>query len=333
MSLSNFLKLLYNELFKIYVRKSTWAMYIILAVIIVGFGLLNKSLMDLDTTQYTEDNWREVLQTENDELIKESEAIEENPEDDDAGFYISINMDTVEKNNYYLEHDIQPSAYGAWQFVAESADLLSIVSLLTIIIAAGIVAHEFRWGSIKLLLIRPITRTKILFSKYISVLGFASITLFFVLIIASVTGAILFGFEGSNSQMILEHFSLDGDISFSVVSVYNEIVSAYGYGLVNLVMMTTFAFMISSVFRNSSLAIGTAIFLMMGGNIIVGIFMEKWFAKYILFANTNLKQYADGQPLIEGMTLQFSITMLMIYYAIFIGLSWIFFVKRDVSGQ
>src|SRR5690625_7731056 len=91
-------------------------------------------------------------------------------------------MERVEINNYYLEHDIQPSTYGAWQFVADNAGLLSIVSLLTIIVAAGIVANEFRWGTIKLLLIRPISRTKILASKYIAVLLFAFFTLLFVLV-------------------------------------------------------------------------------------------------------------------------------------------------------
>ena len=72
---------------------------------------------------------------------------------------------------------------------------------------------------------------------------------------------------------------------------------------------------------------------MMGGSMIVGIFAERSWAKYILFANTDLKQYADGNVLLEGMTLGFSITMLIIYYIIFLVLSWIFFVKRDVAGQ
>lgn len=308
-------------------------MYIILAVLVIGSGFITKSFSDYDATNYEGDNWREIMEEENAALIKENEEFQKNLEENEDDFYFGPDMERVEINNYYLEHDIQPSTYGAWQFVADNAGLLSIVSLLTIIIAAGIVAHEFRWGTIKLLLIRPISRTKILASKYISVLLFALFTLLFVLISAWITGALLFGIEGAQPNMVVYNYNYDGDYHFQVVSVFKEIMNGYGYGLVNLVMMSTFAFMISAVFRNSSLAIGVAIFLMMGGNMIVGIFADKPFAKYILFANTDLKQYADGYVMIEGMTLGFSIAVLIVYYLVFILLSWGVFTKRDVAGQ
>lgn len=328
--MSNFFKLTYNEVAKTYIRKSTWIMYIILAVLIIGSGILTKSFDPYEPTKYTQENWREVMEAENKEITQKLEQDDDDLYDED-GFYIGPNSDTVDRNNVYLESDIQPSNYDATQFVAENAGLLSVVSLLTIIIAAGVVAHEFRWGTIKLLLIRPITRTKILLSKYISVLLFALFTLLFVFIVAWITGAALFGIDSLNPQMLVYDFN--SDHSYRLVSVFYEIVTGYGYGLVNLVMMTTFAFMISATFRNSSLAIGTAIFLMMGGNMIVGIFADKPFAKYILFANTDLKQYADGDPFIEGMTFGFSLIMLAIYYIIFLLISWIAFVKRDVAGQ
>lgn len=50
------------------------------------------------------------------------------------------------------------------------------------------------------------------------------------------------------------------------VPIIEEIITGYGFKMVNLVMMATFAFMISSIFRNSAFAIGTAVFLMMAGN-------------------------------------------------------------------
>jgi len=336
--LNNFGKLIFNELVKTYIRKSTWIMYIILGALIIGFGIMNKTFDDYDDSYYDQDNWREAMEEENEKLLQENEEFQQSLEEDQGNgeveFYYGPNMDIVDRNNVYLEQDIQPTKYGAWQFVVENAGLLSVVSLLTIIIAAGIIAHEFRWGTIKLLLIRPISRTTVLISKYISVLLFALLTLIFVIIIAWITGAILFGLEGSDPHMLIHDFSSDfSEYNYRLVSVFNELISSYGYNLVNLVMMATFAFMISAVFRNSSLAIGLAIFLMMGGNMIVNIFQDKPFAKYILFANTDLKQYADGNIWIEGMTLGFSITVLVVYYVVFLLLSWIFFVKRDVAGQ
>ncbi|MBR7796210.1 ABC transporter permease subunit [Agaribacter marinus] len=317
--MSRMLKLIYNEQLKIYIRKSTWAMYIILGVIIIGLAVMTNSFGELGE-QYQGDDWQEVLQQENKELQKEGE------EDEFVG---SLNASIIEENNYYLDNNIQPTPYGAWQFLRENMLLLSVVSLLTIIIAAGIVANEFRWGTIKLLLIRPISRSGILLSKYISVLLFALFTSIFVFLFSFIIGAIFFGVEGMNPSIVSNEAS-----GYTTISLIPTIFSEYGYSMVNLVMMTTFAFMISTVFRNSALAIGTAIFLMMAGNSIVGFFQDKEWAKYILFANTDLSQYADGRtPWIEGMTIGFSITMLIIYYVVFILLSWLFFTKRDVAGQ
>jgi ABC-2 type transport system permease protein len=294
-------------------------MYIILAVIIIGAGIIVYTADDIKVS-YDEDTWRTELQVENEQLTMEMEEEE---------FLESLNSPLIERNNYYLENDIQPTGYGAWNFVRENQILLSVVSLFSIIVAAGIMANEFRWGTIKLLLIRPISRTKILVSKYISVLLFALFTLLFVLTFSWIIGAILFGVEGLNPYTILNKSN-----GIAYVSVIGEIISGYGYQLINLVMMATFAFMISSIFRSSALAIGTAIFLMMAGNSIVAFFADYGWAKYILFANTDLSQYSNGsEPLIDGMSLQFSIIILFVYFAVFLAASWGVFTKRDVAGQ
>jgi len=316
-----------------YIRKSTWSMYIILAIIIIAAGLLTKTFDETNGT-YEGDQWREQLETENEALIKEDEEVQQKMEENEDEFIVGPDMSIVDKNTYYLEHDIQPTAYGASEFVMENAVLLSIVSLFTIIIAAGIVANEFRWGTIKLLLIRPISRSVILLAKYISVLIFSFITLLFVLLFSWIVGAILFGIDGLNPHTLIYANDFDMDSGFRYVSIIKEIIADYGYQLVNLVMMATFAFMVSTIFRNSALAIGIAIFLMMAGNQIVFFLSEHAWAKYILFANTDLSQYAAGsEPIIVGMTLSFSIGMLLLYYSVFMILSWVFFTKRDVAGQ
>lgn len=298
-------------------------MYIALALLIIGGAALTSVFDDTGGAPETDD-WREVLQEENEEIQQQME--ESDPE---SGGYVTANQNQIERNNYHLENDIEPIGYGAWQYVQENQGLLSIVSLLTIIVAAGIIANEFRWGTIKLLLIRPLSRTKILASKYISVLLFALFTLLFVLLFSWITGALFFGIEGVNPYVVQNQVG-----NYEYVSVIMEIISGYGYGLVNLVMMATFAFMISSVFRNSALAIGIAVFLMMAGNMIAAFFADYAWGKYILFANTDLSQYANSNtPWIEDMSLGFSITVLCVYYVVFILLSWMFFTKRDVAGQ
>ncbi|RSL34187.1 ABC transporter permease [Salibacterium salarium] len=316
--MANFFQLVKNEQYKIYVRKSTWAMYIIASLIIIGMALMF-SFSDITNEQYQNDEWKQTLQDENAEMTAEMEN-----EEVFEGAYTS----NIERNNYYLENDIQPASYDAWQLVMDNEFTLSLVSLFTIIVAAGIVANEFRWGTIKLLLIRPISRLKILLSKYVSVLLFALFTLLYVLAFSWVVGALLFGVNPIDSHIVI---STMGNLEY--VSVMDKIIEGYGFQLVTLLMMATLAFAISTIFRQSSLAIGVSIFLMFAGNGIIAFLSKYSWSKYILFANTDLQQYGNGTPLVENMTLGFSITVLAVYYVIFLLLSWIFFSKRDVAGH
>jgi ABC-2 type transport system permease protein len=90
--------------------------------------------------------------------------------------------------------------------------------------------------------------------------------------------------------------------------------------------------MLSCLTRNSALAIGLSIFLMFVGVTLVQFlvaFDYEW-AKYIVFANMDLSVYFEGSPMIESMTLTFSIVVVAIYLLAFNVLSWLSFTKRDV---
>ena len=129
----NFIRLMQNEIIKIYRLKSTWVMYAILLILIIGFGFLAKTFGEMKT--YEEDTWRETLEAENEALLEEMEEFE---------YIEEFNLYLMETNNYYLENDIRPPGYGAWQFVMENELMLSFVSLFTIIVVAGIISNEYR---------------------------------------------------------------------------------------------------------------------------------------------------------------------------------------------
>jgi len=97
-------------------------------------------------------------------------------------------------------------------------------------------------------------------------------------------------------------------------------------------MMVTFAFAISTVTRNNSLAVGISLFLMFTGSMIVNLLKDYSWVKYILFANTDLTQYINGTPMVAGMTMTFSLIVLAVYFVVFNATSWFVFSKRDVAG-
>ncbi|SFL12113.1 ABC-2 type transport system permease protein [Paenibacillus sp. 1_12] len=219
-----------------------------------------------------------------------------------------------------LKYVIDSGLNSMFSFVSMSTSLSTLVFIFTVIVAGDSVASEFTWGTIKLLLIRPATRSKILASKYISVVLFL-ITLLLILLIASYfVGLIFFGLGG----LIPEQES------------FTDILKTYGFKSIDLLMSITLAFMISAAFRSSSLAIGLSFLLMFvtssGLIFVLAQFKYTW-VKYLLFANTDLSIYqSSGKPLVEGMTLGFSVLMLAAYWVLFYAVSWLFFTKRDIAG-
>lgn len=290
-------------------------MYILLAVLVIGGAALVSSV-DSIQTEYS-DNWKEELQEENEQYQQEI-----------AEFDNTFSYELMERNNYYLENDIKPLDYGAWQFTLENVGLVAVVSLLTIIIGSSIISNEYKWGTIKLLLIRPVSRNVILLSKFVATFVFALLTMIFLFLISMLGGGIFFGLEGVNPNTVIS--TADG---FEYVPIVGEVMSEYAYRIVDLIMVSTLAFMISTIFKNSSIAVGIGVFILMGGNLITGIFSRYEWSKYLLFANLDLQQYKSGNVLIEGMTLGFSITMLIIYFVVFVALAWTFFNKRDIVNQ
>ncbi|MFE5321442.1 ABC transporter permease [Paenibacillus sp. NPDC056579] len=218
-----------------------------------------------------------------------------------------------------LKYVIGSGLSHAFSFVAMSSSMSWLVFLFSVIVAGDIVASEFTWGTIKLLLIRPATRSKILAAKYISVVLFLVTLLLFLLIISYFVGLIFFGLSGAVSDQ----------------EAFPNIMQSYSIKFIDLLMYVTLAFMISAAFRSSSLAIGLSICLMFTANTIVLVlsqFKYSW-VKYILFANTDLSPYLlGGQPPIPGMTLGFSVTMIVLYWILFYVVSWLLFTKRDVAG-
>ncbi|TDG00381.1 ABC transporter permease [Paenibacillus piri] len=218
-----------------------------------------------------------------------------------------------------MKYAMDVSLNHAFPFLSLSTNLTWLVFIFSVIIAGDSVASEFTWGTIKLLLIRPVTRSKILAAKYISVFLFL-LTLLLVLFIASYfVGLLFFGLSGTVNEP----------------DAFTNVLRAYGLKWVDLLMSVTLAFMISAAFRSSSLAIGLSILLMFTANSVVFIlvaFKYNW-AKFLLFANTDLSPYfLGGNPPIAGMTLGFSVTVLIVYWIIFYGVAWLLFTKRDIAG-
>lgn len=210
---------------------------------------------------------------------------------------------------------------GAWDAVDQLSLLYFLVSIFSVVVASDIVAGEFTWGTIKLLLIRPWTRSKILASKLVAVLLF---TLAMTAVYLAASMAVSF----------LLFPDIRSGIFATEASPFGYIMENLLYSYIDLLVITVFSFMISAVFRSGGIAIGLSMFILFAGNIFTMLFHpEKYaWAKYMLFVNMDLSQYRGGQIGPAGMTLGFSAAVLTGYVVLFLVIAWLAFGKRDVAA-
>lgn len=290
---------------------------VLLIVIVVLTGVLSHS-----DTNNNDDSWK----TRASETIEHNKTELANP-DIPENFKKQMREQSA-LQQYMLDHNYPPIDNTIWEGMLTASGLIIVVTLFTVIIAGDMVAGEFTWGTIKLLLIRPASRSKILLSKYLTTLIFAATLLVVLFITALIVNGFYYGFE----RLSLPHLIVNAAGQVQEKNMLFYVFATYGLKLIELVMIVTLAFMISTVFRSASLAIGLSIFIMFAGQVITLLFLRYTWGKYFLFANTDLTPYLEGRPLAEGMTFGFSITMLVCYFLLFNVLSWEIFRRRDVAA-
>jgi ABC-2 type transport system permease protein len=315
--------LIINEWVKIFRRPGTYVMIAIVVLFILAFAGINK-YEELTSELNISSNWKQELETQ---IDNDKQALSEMGKTN-ANLKMFYERQIAIKE-YQLEQEMAPQQEShVWSFVSDAQAAVSFAGLFTIIIAAGIVASEFSWGTVKLLLIRPISRSKILLSKYLTVCLFGLTLLVIIYTLSALVGLLLFGQPSSE----VPHLAyVNGEVVERNIALH--LLGQYFLGSIDILMIATMAFMISAVFRNSSLAIGISLFLFFTGGTATMLLAGRFeWTKYILFANTNLSVYFDGVPPIEGMTLTFSVMILLIYFAVFHLFAFSVFRKRDVAA-
>jgi ABC-type transport system involved in multi-copper enzyme maturation, permease component len=316
MKLLNMLNLVRNENMKLFKKLGTKVMMLLLILFVLAAAIIIKV-----NVKSNNDNWKTNLQQQN---VQYKQELDGSANQDSAKYA----KRAYAENQYRIDHDLPPILNNSlWGFVDGAASLVSLITIFAIIMGSGMVADEYNQGTIKLLLIRPSKRWKIMLSKFISVL-LAIIAMLLILFVSSfLIGGIVFGFNGAG-QPYLSY----ANNKIVEVSMVGHLFSTYGLDCVALFMMLSFAFAISNISRNGAMAIGISIGLYFAGSMIVGILSKFDWVKYILFANTDLNQYFDGVPIVKGMTLGFSVTVLCVYFIAFVIISWVGFCKRDVAA-
>ena len=103
-------------------------------------------------------------------------------------------------------------------------------------------------------------------------------------------------------------------------------------GSVEIVVMASLAFAISSVARSSALAIGVSVMAYFGGNTVMLILSQlniSW-ARYLIWANVDLSGIMEGSGMFMGQTLTSAFAVIAVHMVIFLMIAWDGFTRREV---
>lgn len=316
------LSLLTNEWIKIFSRIRTWIFIAIPILIIIGVAVYDKVATDSEVNE----NWKQELTQQ---MEDDKKALEDAKRDGGDDFYVDMLESNIKQNEYAIENNISPYEKTTWKYMKEMAPISSLIGLFVIVVASDIVSSEFSKGTIKMLLIRPYSRWKILLSKFLATLGFAFVMWLVVIATTWLVGGLAYGFGGIDQTYLVVADMQEVRERTVVEYVFANI----GVEFIELTALVALSFMISTLFMSNSVAIGVAMFTMFAGNTIVMLLANKDWIIYTLFANMDLSTLIDGQnQLIKDLTLPFSISMLAIYTAVMLAITFTVFQKRDVKA-
>ncbi|WP_026689752.1 ABC transporter permease [Alteribacter aurantiacus] len=313
-------KLIQNEWMKIIRRNGTTVMIVLLFLIVcVGAAM---------TTILNPDNLEEVATDWQGQLMHENSLIEDQLQDNDLPYEATTHLhERTMVNEYHLEQNIEPlPRTHAYSLLIDHGMLLSIVTMFVVIIGAGIVSGEHSTGTIKLLLVRPVSRWRILMAKWVTTILFALLMTGALMIFTLLIGFIVFGFDFAPVRVVEV---VNGELRDW--HIFSYVLSIYSLHFVELIMFATLSFMIGTTFRNQALAVGISLVAMfMGGQMVYLLRSYEW-AKYLLFANTSVIQFFEGAPIVPSLSVGFSVAMLLMYFSLFHILTFWVFTKRDVA--
>lgn len=324
-------KLIQIELKKIFHKKS---IYIIFSLIFI-FIVLNNILILQDKVNIKENNYLEIATTEyqNNLTTKEYYDKKEKLTYQEKLEY-NQNISSLHLNKYIIENKTNINDYSTlnYQLKTTLEDYEIFIIILVLIVSSSIIAEEINKGTIKLLLIKPYTRSQILLSKYITILIVLILSIIFLYITQLLIGGFFLSFDSLKEKVVIYNYQK------SQIMCYN----IFGYTLIRalsklpmLILISTISFLISIISSNTtiSLTITMLIYIFTQSLTSLAITYNVKIMRYLLTTNWNFKEYLFGNiPTFKYINLKLSIIVCIIYFILMIISSFIIFKRKDIKN-
>ncbi|RHW38054.1 ABC transporter permease [Neobacillus notoginsengisoli] len=323
-------KLVHNEMLKLVAKKRLLVISAIIAVLVALFTYAQLKQVETQRERMGTSDWKTILQQQ---IIDTQNRLSSSRISEDWKKQLQISL---QQQQYYLDHNINPSEPGAptfmRMFIENSIDLF--LPLMVMVIASDLVSSEHSLGSIKLLLTRPVKRWRVLLSKYITLCLAVSVIVAIMGFLSYLISGLVFGYKGWQAP-ILTGFSASGSTldtsGVKLVEQWKYLLMEFGLVWFVAIVIGTLSFMLSVLIRSTAAGMGIMLAALISGAILSNMVSSWESAKYFFMVNLRLTDYMNGTaPPIEGMTLSFSLTVLLAWWAAALFVSFFVFIKKDV---
>lgn len=239
---------------------------------------------------------------------------------------------------YKIEHklltqssEVQPNMVEVVSSGLTDMSIFIVIGL--IMVGASVLSEEFEKGTVKLLLVKPFTRNKILISKIIASIIMIVVFSLYVTILNLVSSIIYNSIEGNQFIFTLcnYNFSLHKVVEYNIFNCYLlTFVSQMIYFIIIDLIVICFSAFTTSTAISTSFGFG----LLLGAEILTAFVQKFKLIPLLPMYTSNMINVFFGQPPeYKILTLPVQVFFNVFYVILFIGLAMFIFKKKDIKNQ
>lgn len=258
---------------------------------------------------------KEKLKQQEEDILKESEK------------ELAIAKTKIENNIKEVS-----TASNHYIFLNFYSEYFIMILVMIILVSGSIVSEEFSKGTIKLLLVKPYSRVKILMSKYLTTILMILFSILSSFLIQTIIGGLFFGYDSLEIPTIIYNYATS---SVEQINVLKYFLLTTISVLPQFILIGTISFALSTILTSTSLANTLTLIGVFGSDLInlIAQSFEIDILKYFITLNWDFSVYLfGGTSPYKGVTLPFSIIVCLIYLVLILIITTITFKKRDIKN-
>ena len=246
---------------------------------------------------------------------------------------LAVSKEILAKKTYSIENRVDLDTVNLRSEVLSiNESLLLFLIVVVVVIGGTIVSEEFNKGTMKLLLVKPYPRYKILLSKFIAMFGVMFIFIGAIYLFELISGGIIFGFDSLSVPALYYNYNTNLLVSMNPImgSLLNLACS-----LPQVILLGTLAFALGTIFNISALSVALPLGGVFAAELIntVALMKNIKFLKYFVTLNWDFNAYLfGGMSEFKFTNFPFSLIVCIIYFLIMVITMFIVFKKKNIKN-